>query len=827
MSRRALTRLRRAVCTAILCCAAIKLAPQAGICAEPEEKYHKAPAPIPDLLNAPAVPTVSLSPTRDRLILAQGLRYPSISDLAEPMLRLAGARINPRSNGPHRAQYFVTLSLKGIADEKERKLALPGGAKVGMPVWAPDGKQFAFLRYTPATIELWVADGVTGALRKMKNLAVNAAFGDSFQWMPDSQSILCLTIPANRARPPIEPRVPTGPVIQESLGKASPLRTYTDLLENPFDEELFDYYATSQLVTVQSHTGAIVPIGKPAIFASFDPSPDGGHLLVTRIERPYSYSLPATSFPRDVEVWEATGKPEFRLASLPVADEVPIGGVQPGPRSYHWRPTAPATLVWVEALDGGNPKSKVPFRDHVLMLKAPFKGPPDELAKTEHRFSSLTWGEKGWVALLREYQSSKHWSRTFIVRPEKTDEAPVPLWDLSTQDRYHDPGVPLTRTLNTGQRAMRISGNSILLNGQGAGPEGERPFLDRLDLDTLKSERIFQSEEDKYEAVVGVVTDDANEIITRQERPDSPPNYFIRNLRAGKIKPLTKFPDPTPQLRGITKQLVTYPRADGVQCSFTLYLPADYTPGTRLPTVLWAYPREFADSDTASQLVGSTNRYTAITGISHLFFLTQGYAVLDGATMPVVGDSKTANDTFIEQIVSSARAAVDKAVEMGVTDPNRVGVGGHSYGAFMTANLLAHCDLFRAGIARSGAYNRTLTPFGFQNERRTLWEAQDVYTKLSPFMYADKIKEPLLLIHGEADNNPGTFPIQSDRLFQAIKGNGGVARLVMLPHESHGYEARESVEHVLYEMITWFDKYVKNAPEPPVITPASSHHVSP
>jgi len=274
---------------------------------------------------------------------------------------------------------------------------------------------------------------------------------------------------------------------------------------------------------------------------------------------------------------------------------------------------------------------------------------------------------------------------------------------------------------------------------------------------------------------------------------------------------ITNFSDPASQLRGIKKQLVKYKRADGVDLSFTLYTPPNYKEGTRLPTLVWAYPLEFTDASVAGQVSGSTNRFTSIGGISHLFFLLNGYAVLDNATMPVVGDPETVNDTFIKQINDSAKAAIDKAVKMGVTDPERVGVGGHSYGAFMTANLLAHSDLFRAGIARSGAYNRTLTPFGFQGERRNFWEATELYTKISPFFYANKINEPILLIHGEADNNTGTFPIQSERLFAALQGTGGTARLVMLPHESHGYAGRESVEHTLYEMISWFDKYVKNA----------------
>ena len=391
-------------------------------------------------------------------------------------------------------------------------------------------------------------------------------------------------------------------------------------------------------------------------------------------------------------------------------------------------------------------------------------------------------------------------------------ETPAKLvWSRNQQDRYNDPGTPVLRSVN-GQRVMLQNGDSIYLNGTGASAEGDRPFLDRFNLQTLKSERIFRSDSNSYESVVALLSDDGSKFITRRESPTEAPNYYVLSTTGAGPRALTQFPYPTPQLRGIKKQLVTYKRADGVQCSFTLYLPPNYKEGTRLPTVVWAYPLEFNDASTAGQVTGSTQRATSITGPSHLFFLMEGYAVLDNATMPVVGSPETVNNTYVEQIVMSAKAAIDKATEMGVTDPDRVGVGGHSYGAFMTANLLAHSDLFRAGIARSGAYNRTLTPFGFQNERRTLWEAPDLYLKVSPFMFANKINEPLLMTHGEADDNTGTFPIQSERMYQALKGAGATVRLVMLPHEAHGYAGRESIEHVLYEMISWFDKYVKNAP---------------
>lgn len=780
-----------------------------------EERYQKPPQAILDVLNAPVTPQALLSPRRDVLILAESLRYPPIADLAQPMLRLAGLRINPQTNGPHRASYFVRLTLKRISDGAETAVALPPGAKVGSLQWSPDGTHFAFTNTTATGIELWLGETATGRVRKMAGITINAVLGDPLQWMPDSRTLLVQLVPSGRGNPPAPPTVPTGPTVQESSGKPAPIRTFQDLLKNPYDEDLFDYYARAQLAFVDTTTGRVTPIGQPAIFQTADPSPDGNHLLVARIHRPYSYLFPASFFPRTVEVWDRAARVVYRLADLPLADQIPVDGVPTGPRQYAWRPTEPATLVWVEALDGGDPRREVPHRDRVLLLKAPFTGSPRELIKTEHRYAGLSWFEAGGRAFVRDFDRRRRWNRTFLINADDTAEAPRLVWSLSAQDRYNDPGMPVSRTLPTGHQAVWQHGDTIFLTGAGASPEGDRPFLDRFDVTTLKSERLFQCDRTSYESVIALLTDDGSQILTRRETPTEPPNYYVRTLGGSgttTVRALTQFPDPTPQLRGITKRLVTYTRADGVPLSFTLYLPPGYKEGTRLPTVVWAYPREYTDPTTAGQVTGSPQRFTQILGPSHLFFLLEGYAILDDAAMPVVGDPETVNNTYIEQIVMNAKAAIDKAVEMGVTDPDRVGIGGHSYGAFMTANLLAHSDLFRAGIARSGAYNRTLTPFGFQNERRTLWEAPDLYIKMSPFMSAHKIKEPLLLIHGEADDNMGTFPIQSERMYQAVRGNGGTVRLVMLPYEAHGYAARESIEHALYEMITWFNRYVKNAP---------------
>lgn len=770
------------------------------------EGYRKPPQAVLDVLNAPPTPLVSFSPTRERMVLIEWVRHPPIADLARPMLRLAGLRIDPASNGPHEPRRYTGFRLKALPDGREIPVKTPAGAALSAPIWSPDGKRFAFTHTSPTGIELWLADAATGSTRRLPG-RLNGVYGTPVRWLSGSRALLCQLVDPNRPRNPPAAAAPA-PVIQESTGEKAPVRTFQDLLQTPHDEALFDHYATAQLAVVDASSGRSTPVGRPHIFTEAEASPDGRHLLVSRVARPYSYLVGVQSFPEVVEVWDRAGKVVHTIAQLPLAERVPIGGVLPGPRGVHWIPTEPGTLAWVEALDGGDPRNKVPHRDRLRTLAAPFAGEPKEWLRTEHRCTGLQWLETGRSALVTEFDRDRRWTRTHLAA--RQDGATRLVTDRSINDRYRDPGTPLTRVLPNGHPVVIEQDGRLFYTGEGSSPEGDRPFLDRLSLDTLKTERLFRSEPGTYETVVALLEQDGSRFITRRETEKEPPNYRLRGGAAP--VPLTQFPDPTPQIRDIKKRLVTYRRADGVPLSFTLYLPPGYQEGQRLPTLVWAYPREFGDADTAGQVSGSAHRFTTMAGISHLFLVLQGYAVLDGATMPVVGSAEKANDTFIEQIVASGQAAIDQGVELGVVDRERVMVGGHSYGAFMTANLLAHSDLFRGGIARSGAYNRTLTPFGFQSERRTLWEAPEVYFKLSPFIHAHKINEPLLLIHGEADNNPGTFPVQTERLFHAIKGNGGIARYVSLPHESHGYTARESVEHTLYEMINWADRYLRQSP---------------
>ena len=781
--------------------------------------YQKPPKDVLDVLNAPAIPSTSISPAKDKILLIEPMIYPSVAEISQPMLRIAGLRINPLTNGSHRQPYATKISLKNISDGKETAINLPDGAKIVSPQWSADGRYIAAGNITPNGVELWIVETANGKAKQLKNVKINTAFG-GFAWMPDGKSLMVNTVSTKRGTAPNYQNItPTAPSIQETTGKKGSLPTYQDLLKSPNDELLFDYYATSQLAVV-SVDGKIKEVGQLAIFDSMDVSPDGKYILTARIHRPFSYLLTANDFPTTVEVWDLDGKSIYKVAEVPAQDNIPVNGVTTAPRSYEWIPTESATLIWAEALDGGDPKEKAPFRDKLMKLAAPFSNAPTELLKIEQRYSGASFGEKDGLMLFSDFNRDLRHRRLFMT-DYRNPSAPKLISDLNALDRYNDIGQPVTKRLPNNFSVIQQNGDEIFLSGLGASPEGDRPFLRRMNLKTNETVEIFRSGKNSYESFVALMNGGYG-IITRRENQSEPPNLYSLNYLYIKPDPqtayvslgdkkLTDFKDPTPQLRGITKKLVKYKRADGVDLSFTLYLPPNYKEGTRLPTVVWAYPLEYTNSAVAGQVSGSTNRFTQIGGYSHLFFALEGYAVLDNATMPIVGDNETKNDTFIEQINSSAKAAIDKAVELGVTDPERVGVGGHSYGAFMTANLLAHNDLFRAGIARSGAYNRTLTPFGFQGEIRNFWEATKLYTDVSPFFFADKINEPLLLIHGEADNNTGTFPIQSERLFAAIQGTGGTARLVMLPGEAHGYIAKESTEHVLFEMISWFDKYVKNA----------------
>ena len=782
---------------------------------------YRTPAPeLQAIVDAPRAPQLSLSPRRDLAALQQIPPLPSIALVAQPELKLAGLRLHPRSYSPSRFSFASDLWLMDIATGKDIRIeGLPQPLSLAAVSWSPDQKYIALNQQDPNTggNALWLVDVGARSARKLLDQPLNTVSGGP-RWMPDSQRLL-VHLRVGQGGAPAAEIIPSGPNTQETRGTGSvrQLRTYQDMLRNEGDARTLEHYLRVQPALV-GVDGKVSNIGKPDLYVGLAPSPDGNHLLAQRIERPFSYQVPVNFFPRRIDVLDLSGKLEHSVAALPLFDGLPTGNdaTTTGVREIEWRSDAPATLVWAEAQDGGDPSKAVDIRDHVLMQAAPFDQTPTVLAKLGTRYSGAEWG-RGDVALLSEFWWKTRKVRTWKIAPDAPATAPKLVFDGSSEDRYNDPGSPVTVRDNSGFSRLQFSpdGKHIYLIGDGASSEGDRPFLDRWNLDDNSKQRLFRSEAPQYSAVAAVLDDNAGKILITRESPTEPVNFYRVDL-AAKVSPvaLTNFPHPTPQLKDVKKEQIRYKRKDGVELTGTLYLPPGFQSGLDkpLPLLMWAYPGEFKSVEAASQVTDSPYRFNAISYWGPHPFLARGYAVLDNPSMPIVGEgSKEPNDTYLPQLIADAEAGIDEVVRRGVADRNRVAIGGHSYGAFMTGNLLAHTRLFKAGVARSGAYNRTLTPFGFQSEERNFWAARNTYQTMSPFNYADQIKDALLMIHGEEDNNSGTFPIQSERMFAAVKGLGGTARLVMLPKESHGYRARESILHMLAETDAWLDLYVKNA----------------
>ncbi len=774
--------------------------------------YQRPPEEIAKLVEAPLTPAVVVSPDKAWMALMDRSDYPSIEELSRPELRIAGLRINPDNFGPSRNNTFIGLKIKSLKDMKEHAVSgLPSPALYNNFSFSPDSRKAVLLQYHADRIELWLVDLASFSAKPLSKRKVNATLANPVSWLSSSNQVIFLAAANDGKTPPQKTRVPGGPVIEENLGKKAPSRTYQDLLENPYDEALFDYYCTSQLYTI-TLDGVERPLGDARVYDSQLPSPDGSLILAETIQRPYSYLVPAYLFPHQVDVIDMMGKITGKIATIPLGDNIPVGfsAVIKGPRNHAWRRDQPATLYWVEAQDDGDPKVKTATRDKLFQWSSPFTGQPLELISLPLRFAGVTWGNDKTAWVYERWWADRK-ERTYQIDPGNPARKKT-VFERSFEDVYTNPGTVMTSVNAQGQSVMMISSdNSVYLTGPGSSPEGDRPFLDKMDLNTGKITRAWRSEAPYYEFVVTLTDAKKGTFITSRESTSENPNYFIRTIGSKSSAQLTTFPHPYPQIKDVKKQVLKYKRPDGVDLTADLYLPPGYKKEDGpLPTFLWAYPAEFKSKDNAGQVKGSPYTFTRIGWGSPIYWVVRGYAILDNASIPIVGEGdQEPNDTYVEQLVSSAKAAIDYGASLGVVDPGRVGVGGHSYGAFMTANLLAHSDLFKAGIARSGAYNRTLTPFGFQSEERTYWEAPDVYFKMSPFSYADRIKTPILFVHGEADNNSGTFPIQTERFYNAIKGHGGTARYVLLPYESHGYRAKESIMHMLWEMDNMLETYVK------------------
>lgn len=776
-------------------------------------RYQTPPKELLDLIDAPSTPILSLSPNKQFYMLAYPQEMPDLLELTQPELKIAGLRINPDNYGHSNHQSYNRIEIVEINSMKTIKLSgIPEEYQITTFHWSPNSEYIALSVYSLNKVELWVANSSDGKAKRIADNLNESMLNPGFQWSSDSKTLLYASVCEGLKQPNLY-EIPLGPSVQHTAGKKTNARTYQDLLKNPSDEHLFEYYCTSQLNRVNLN-GESTQIGNRGLLMSFDSSPDGNYILVEEIVRPYSYLVPFDLFPVNIHIWNSEGGLIKRLAELPLADDIPQGfsAVRKGAREFFWRSDKPATITWVEAQDEGDPKSNSTIRDALFSLEAPFRNASTKLVQLDTRFAGVDWGWNDFAVVHGRWWSNRR-AVAVAINPSQPTLPHRILWDRSYEDGYSDPGQFIDETNSWGRNILHCdkSKKKLYLTGKGASNEGDKPFLDEYNIEKGKSKRIWQSEAPSYEYFVDFINPSDLSFLISKESVTDQPNFFIYHSKKKTVTQLTNFPDPYPTLKNVRKEVIRYKRSDGIQLTGTLYLPTGYKKGdSALPTLMWAYPQEFVNASNAGQIKGSPYRFIRPSRLSAVLWVTRGYAVFDNISMPIVAkDGKEANDTFIEQLVDNAKSAIDTLVSMGITDPKRVAIGGHSYGAFMTANLLAHTNLFAAGIARSGAYNRTLTPFGFQNEERTYWQAPDTYNTMSPFMHANKINKPLLLIHGENDNNSGTFPLQSERLYAAIKGHGGTTRLVILPYESHGYKARQSILHTVCEMDNWLETYVK------------------
>ncbi|MBN8566665.1 MAG: S9 family peptidase [Flavobacteriales bacterium] len=778
--------------------------------------YQKPPKEILELADYERAPSVNMDSKKEYMLLSYRSTFKTLDDLNQEEMRLGGLRINPVTNISSTVTYITNLKVRKIADKVELQVkGLPENPRISNIGMSPNEKKISFSNTTSKGVELWVLDLASAQATKLTDATVNANMGNPFSWFADNQTILVRMLVKNRpALIDQKKDLPTGPIVSTGDGNVSQNRTYQDLLKNPIDEQNFETLITSELYKV-TLDGKAELFKKADLYAGESISPDGNFVMVTTIQKPFSYIVPLSRFPQKSVVYDKSGKEVKVVNEVPLTEIMPKGfsSVRKGKRSMGWRTDKPATLSFVEALDEGNQANKVDFRDEVFLWEAPFTSNPTSLVKTQQRYAGIMWGNENVAIVMDQWYDTRN-MKTYLINPSNPNQQPKIISDRNYQDIYSDPGSMEMKKNQWGKMVLNIENNTVYLVGDGFTKEGQFPFIDELNLTTLKTKRLYQSTyKDKKEDILSVEDVKKGEALVMIQSKNEYPNYYYRNFKSkGKLTQLTFFKNPFESIKNVHKEVIKYQRKDGVELSGTLYLPVGYdkTKKEKKPLLIWAYPAEFKDKNSAGQSDKNPNEFTFPNYGSFVYWVTRGYVVLDDASFPIIGEGTTEpNDTFIEQLVANAEAAIDAVDKLGYINRSKVAVGGHSYGAFMTANLLTHSNLFACGIARSGAYNRTLTPFGFQSEQRNYWDVPEVYNTMSPFMNANKMKTPLLLTHGEADNNPGTFTLQTERYFQALKNLGAPVRMVILPKESHGYVAKENILHLLWEQDQFLEKYLK------------------
>jgi len=782
--------------------------------------FQKPSKEILELADFELAPAISMNSEKNQAILVYRNTYKTLDDLNQEDIRLGGLRINPKTSISSTMTFYTRIIVKDLVTQVEREVKnMPKSAKIAYITWSPDENKIAFVNNTNNGNELWYINLERAEATRLTQAELNANMGNPITWFKNSNELLIKT-QRHHYNDLInkENAIPTGPTVSVSeSGIESQNRTYQDLLKDKIDEDNFEKLITTDLYRIDL-TGEKKIFKSGDLFVSESFSPDGKYLMVTTLEKPFSYIVPFQRFPMKTTIYSANGDRVKVVNELPLNEVMPKGfmSVRQGKRSLRWRADKPASLFFVQALDEGDQANEVEFRDELFTWDAPFDHNPKSLVKTPQRFGGIIFGDSQTAIVYDQWYDTRN-IKTYLLNPSA--QSMKVINDRNYQDVYADPGDYQTERNEFGHQTLLIQNNKMYLVGDGYSNNGKFPFIDEFNLETEETSRIYQSTlTDKIEDIRSIIDISTGKILVNIQSRTDYPNYYYRNIFAthedDSLTRVTHNKNPFESLNNVHKEVVKYMRKDSVELSGTLYLPEGYMEKEnkeKLPLLIWAYPTEYVDKNSAGQSTANPNEFTFPYYGSFVYWVAKGYAVLDDAAFPIIGEGETEpNDTFIEQLIWNAEAAIDALDEKGYIDRTKVGVGGHSYGAFMTANLLTHSDLFACGIARSGAYNRTLTPFGFQREQRNYWEVPDVYNTMSPFMTANKMKKPMLLVHGEADNNPGTFTLQTERYFQALKGMGAPVRMVMLPKESHGYVAKENILHLLWEQEQFLDKHLKD-----------------
>jgi dipeptidyl aminopeptidase/acylaminoacyl peptidase len=783
--------------------------------AQENVNYQKPSAEILALADYQRAPSVSMDTKKEFMLLSYRNTYKSLDELNQEELRLAGLRINPVTNISSTVNYINNLKIRKISSKNEIQVSgLPENPKLTNITWSPNDKKIAFTHTTAKGVELWIIDVLSANAKKIFGESLNANMGSPYFWIND-ESLMIKTLPKNKPELIDSKKdLPKGPTVSTSDGSKSQNRTYQDLLKNKTDEINFEIIATSELYKIDLN-GTTQLYKSADIYASESLSPDKNYIMLTTISKPYSYIVPLSRFPQKSVVYDSNGKELKIVNEVPLTEVMPKGfsSVRKGKRSMNWRNDKPASLSYVVALDEGDQSVQTEFRDEIFSWDAPFSANPTSILKTKQRYGGIIWGNESNALAFDSWYDTRN-TKTYLFNPSNGNSKIIA--DRNSQDIYSDPGNFETKKNQFNRYTLAIENNKMYLIGDGFTKEGQFPFVDEFDLNSLKTKRLYTSNyKDKKEDLLSIEDFKKGDVLVMIQSKSEYPNYYFRNIKSkNKLTQITNFENPFTSISNVYKEVIKYKRNDGVELSGTLYLPANYDrvkKTEKLPLLIWAYPEEFKDKNSASQNSKNPNEFTFPNYGSFIYWVSKGYAVLDDASFPIIGEEKQEpNDTFIPQLVANGEAAINAVDQLGYINRKKVAVGGHSYGAFMTANLLTHSNLFTCGIARSGAYNRTLTPFGFQSEQRNYWDVPEIYNGMSPFMNADKMKTPLLLVHGEADNNPGTFTLQTERYFQALKNLGAPVRMVILPKESHGYAAKENILHLLWEQDQFLEKYLKN-----------------